>query len=221
MVRGTSPRRSLRGSERGLTLVEMLVVLAIVAVIAGSIGAVFSVGLQVVSATGPQARLLDAHDLQILEQDLGRDGARAACIQLPSGTHYGSCSHQFNSIAPTECTSSVLCIGWPQVSSGLCHVAAYGVGANVKAVRSEYTYSGGTISTISSDALARSVPVTITPGTVVPVTPAGEGYTWVHALPITIAGTMSVNPPTQTLTLQPVTSDPAGVAAALAGGVPC
>ena len=212
--------RRHKRSQRGLTLIEVIVSIVILTIIGGVVAAIYGIGLKAVAPTGPQGRLLGAHDLEILEQTLGQDGARAACIQVPSGgTRYGSCSHGFASVAGANCPSATtLCIGWPVVSDGSCHVAVYTVGSNITATRAEY--KGATL--LGSVPLARDAPVNFVVGTAVTGTPAGESYTWIKALPLTITSTVGTNPPSQTLTLQPVATDPAGANNALGGGaVPC
>lgn len=187
--------------------------MVILSIIAGAIAAIFQVGLKAVAPNGPQARLLAAHDLTILEQDLGQDGARAACIKV-GGTAYGSCSHGF---AAVTCSSASLCFGWPQVSEGSCHVAVYAIGVGVSATRIEYRSPVA----VSSVPLARNQPVDISVGSVATTTPPGEGYTWVRSMPVTITGTGISSGPSQTLSIQPVATDPAGPTSVINGGTPC
>ncbi len=98
MIRMWPPRRARR-SELGLTLIEIIVSMVIMTAIAGVIASIYSIGIKAVSPTGPQARMLGAHDLSILEESLGQDGARASCIQIPGGTQYGSC----DKVPVTDC----------------------------------------------------------------------------------------------------------------------
>ena len=211
-------RREARG-QTGFTLIEVIVSIVILTIVGGVVSTLFGVGIKAVAPNGPQGRMLGAHDLEILEQTLGQDGARAACIQVPtSGTRYGSCAHGFATVASAHClAASTLCLGWPQVSTNTCHVAVYGVGAAVTATRAEYV--GATL--LGSVPLARDAPVNFAVGTPVTGTPAGEAYTWIKALPLTITSTLGANPPSQTLTLQPVSTDPGGTNNALGGGVLC
>ncbi|MBV8528667.1 MAG: prepilin-type N-terminal cleavage/methylation domain-containing protein [Candidatus Dormibacteraeota bacterium] len=219
LVTGTriQPQRNARRSEVGLTLIEIIVSMVLMTLVAGVIASVYSIGIKAVSPTGPQARMFGAHDLSILEQSLGQDGARASCIQVPGGTQYGSCDKVPSADCPAS--STILCFAWPQVSDASCHVAVYTVGASTTAQRVEYKVGGA--SPLASVPLARAVRVNITVGTPVQSPPQGETYHWIRALPITIAATVVTNAPAQQLTLQPIATDPAGANAALPGGTPC
>jgi len=220
MVRTTaSAVRRARNGERGLTLIELVVSVAILGIIGSVIATAFSVGLAITRPGGPETRLLAANNLMLLEQDLGQDGARAACVQVPGGTKYGSCSAR--KFGLVTCASTHLCFGWPQVSEASCHVADYAVGTSTVATRAEYKVTTGA-TLLTSGPLARDVPASITISSVSTVTPPGEAYTWLRAIAILIASTGVTYGPTQTLTLHPVATDPAGASAAItAGGAPC
>lgn len=189
---------------------EVLVSLVILGIVVAVIGGIYTIGLKAVSSTGPQSRLLGAHDLMILEQDLGRDGARAVCIHVPgpAATGYGSCAR---ALSGGRCAASQLCIGWPQ--QGVCHVASYNVGTATDATRTEYAVSGGATSQLTSVPLARIRHLDITVGTPVLTTPPGEmpPYSWVQALPVTLSvpATAVTSGPSARLTLQPIATDPA------------
>lgn len=206
-----------RQGEAGLTLIEVLVSIIILSIIAGALASIFQIGLKVVAPNGPQARLLAAHDLTLLEQDLGMDGARAACINV-GGTAYGSCVHGF---AAVTCGSGSLCFGWPQISDGSCHVAVYPTGTGISATRTEYSVSGGTPTQIGSVPLARVRHIDISVGSAVTTTPPGESYTWVRSLPVTISDSSIANGPSETLAIQPVATDPAGPTSVINGATPC
>lgn len=220
----TSTRKRLgRHAEQGFTLIEVIVSIAILAVIGGAIAAIFSVGLATLRPGGPQTRLLGAHDLMVLEQKLGQDGARAACIQV-HGVRYGSCANGFNKVIVNgDCPTAALCFGWPQVSDFSCHVAVYSVGTSTNATRVEYTVSSsGTVSVITAEFLAREEPVSLQAGSVPPWYPAGETYPWIRTLPMTITATGVLRGPSQTLTLHPIATDPNGASAGItSGGNPC
>lgn len=216
-----------RAGERGFTLIELIVSMVILTIVAGSIATIFSVGLTVVRQGGPtQTRLAGAHDLMILEETIGQDGSRAACVQVPPGgpTHtFGSCANGFASVG---CPSADLCFGWPQVSDYSCHVAGYSVGPSTKATRSGWTAvpngGGYTVAPSGANPLAREDPVNLVVGPVVTSSPPGESYQWVRRLSVTVTATLVTNGPSQTMTIHPLPTDPAGASAAInAGKDPC
>jgi prepilin-type N-terminal cleavage/methylation domain-containing protein len=194
-----------------MTLIEMLVSIAILAIIGGVVASAFSLGLKITRPGGPETRLLASHDLMSLEQSLGQDGARAACVKWPGG-QLGNCNaSRFGSVA---CPAADLCLGWPQVSDGSCHVVDYQLGDNVAAQRTEY--KAGTAAALSSIPLAREVPVNIA------VTSVDVVNSWVRGISMSITATGVNSPPTQTITLHPIATDPAGTSAnILVGGSPC
>lgn len=249
MVSGSkSAFRDRRSAERGFTLIELIVSIAILAIISGAIAGVFTVGLRVLSPGGPTARLSGAHNLMVFEQSLGQDAARAACIQAgtAAGTAfgpYGSCADANGYAEVAGCSAAALCFGWPDVSdAGLspagpsCHVAVYttsGSQPSLTVTRTEYRASpGAPLATIGTSPINRpdaGSPSTNTvnvqigaPGTAA----APGGYTWVRSLPVTITATgVTSGQFSQLLELHPVATDPAGAAASItsagAGGRPC
>lgn len=209
-----APRRTTRGRERGLTLIELLVSIAIVAIIATAIASLFGVGLTLLgpggAGGGPADRLLGARDVSALEQVLGRDGARAACIQIPAGTtvngpttvnhEYGSCGSGY-AAAAGGCAGAgfVVCFGWPQVSSSNCQVAAY------------TTVTVGPNSIPERNSAAETVDsATVTIPSVNTISAPG-GYPWVRSLSVSIKPLGIRNGIAISLTLHPVASDPAAV----------
>lgn len=221
-------RRRHRG-ERGLTLIELIVSIAILAVIGTVVAAAFSVGLKAVSAHGATDRLAGAHDLMALEQQLGQDGARASCIEV-GGHVYGrtatTCAPSTGYGRVSACTSAVLCIAWPQLSDFACQVAAYTeTGTDPKVIVSRTLYS---VASGAANALAAvTVPLTVDPVRITLGTPdaptAPGGYAWIRSLPITIEATgVNLGQFSQTLALHPVATDPDGAAAGITGqGSPC
>lgn len=213
----TSRRR--RHGELGFTLIEVLVSIAILAIIGGVVATAYSVGLSILQPGGPQTRFLASHNLMVMEQVLGKDGARASCVKVPGSGTYGACSKNFPS---ANCPAADLCFGWPQVSDSTCHVSDYAVGSGVVATRTEYV--AGVATPAQADTLTRESPVNIVidVANVKTVTPTGESYTWLRSLPVTVTGTGLANPPSQKLVLHPIASDPAGASSQItASGSPC
>lgn len=227
MVTPRRPSRNRRRGQRGFTLIELLVSITILAIIGGVVATAFSVGLKILQPGGPQDRMLAAHNLMVVEQSLGQDGARASCVQVPPGDvahRWGSCSAgKFLSV---PCNATSVCFGWPQASATTwtCHVVVYPTGNDVVATRTEYTVGAGQPTATST--LTREVPVDITLGTVqvvqVPSAVAGQTYPWVRLLPVTITSAGVTNAPAETLALHPVATDPAGISSAItSSGNPC
>ena len=226
-----------RRHERGFTLIELTVCLAILAVVAGAIAAAFSVGLRALARGGPQDRLAGAHDLAGLEMVLGRDAARASCIRIQGGSVYGQaspssgpCSSATGYGKVSGCSSATFCFAWPQYSGSSwgCHVAMYTTAAQIVA-RTEYAVALGSSTASAVSYIPQTVDtVNITVGTLSTVTVSdgnaqSSSYPWVRSIPLTIQATgVSRNPFAQTLTLHPVASDPDGAAAGITtSGSPC
>jgi prepilin-type N-terminal cleavage/methylation domain-containing protein len=246
-----SHARNARPGEHGFTLIETLVSLTLLALIAGVLGTVYTVGLKALAPGGPTDRLGGADAFMVLEQTLGRDGSRAGCIQIKGGTVYGQ-SNASNTCTTSGATTTgfgkvetfcapataVLCFAWPQdtVSSWSCHVAVYiasGTSPKFTIRRTEYSVALGAGSAtpagtvlLTPDAVNFQVPPQS--GTLKTVTlstsPVPGSYTWVRSLPVTITATgVTKGQFAQTLTLHPFATDPDGAASAITNpqGSPC
>lgn len=149
----SAQRRRARGdhaAQSGFTLIEVLISIAILAIISGAIAGAFAITFKALAPGAAKDRLASSNDLSVLEQMLGRDGARAACVTAPdltTGTYHvygqtgvrtdptnnGTCNAQtgyggYGNAALSACTTApyaTLCLGWPQVSDSSCHVAVY------------------------------------------------------------------------------------------------
>src|SRR3989442_10311735 len=80
------PPRRARSDQSGFTLVELLVSVIILALIGVSIAAAFTVGFHVLGNRGDQVALAGSNDVLALEQQLGRDIARADCLAASGQT---------------------------------------------------------------------------------------------------------------------------------------
>lgn len=232
MVNGLNmASRHRHARERGLTIIELIVSLAILAVIAGSLAAAFSIGIRVLARGGPQDRLAGAHDLATLEQVLGRDAARASCIQIQgAATVYGRTSPNSGPCSSATgygkvggCSGATFCFAWPQYGSPWsCHVAVYTT-VNQMVTRTEYAVPVGSGASAVSSIPESTDTVTLQVGTLSTVTVLDGNYPWLRTLPVNIKATgVSKNPFNETLALHPVASDPGGSASAVTtSGSPC
>jgi prepilin-type N-terminal cleavage/methylation domain-containing protein len=218
----SSLTRSRHRGERGLTLIELIVSMALTAVLAGAIAAVFAIGLRLLGPGGPTDRLSGAHDLMVFEQTLGKDGSRAACVQV-GATKKGSCANGYIQVSGCANYSTLACFGWPQVSDSTCHVAKYTTSgpdsSHLAVTRTEFSVAGVVASQVSL------VHLTTTKDTVkVTATFGPISGPWTPPLSVAITPTTNglTSEPTTTLTLHPVASDPAGSASQItSGGSPC
>jgi prepilin-type N-terminal cleavage/methylation domain-containing protein len=224
--------------ERGFTLIEIVVSMSVLAIMAGAIMGAYTLALRTiatnsqstcsVSAGCPTDRLAAAHDVSVFEQQLGQDGARAACILVPSlgATKYGSCSAGFGKV--TSCSSAVACFGWPQVSDSSCHVALYsatGTGTRLSVTRAEYAVP------VSTGIAKRVFATPLTIGTVGLTFPSSgfnapsdpDGHSWVRVVTARVTPTAITNGQSQTIAIHPLSTDPDGPASAITAplGNPC
>lgn len=243
-VEAPTVRRDRLG-ERAFTMIEVLVSLAIVAILAGAIAAAFTTGLRIVAPGGVTDRLSGAKDLALLEQILGRDGSRASCLTVESpfavlGQTSSTCAATtgYGKLPGSACTSAqstvLLCLGWPQLAgtspsflSSTCHVAVYSISApappatpaavGAVVMRTEYTVPLIGATSSSTEAVDQFDTVQVQVGTPTPAgyKPTGT-YNWFRSLLITLTATgVAQSRPSQTLALHPVSGDPAGPAAAV------
>lgn len=216
-----TPRRRSRAGERGFTLVEMLVCLALLALVGTVMGVVFSVGIRAIVAPGASKdRLTAASDAIAVQQILSTDVQRATCIALQTSASpdpssaapgpFGSCAHEpspFQGECPSASDTGLLCLEWPDLTTAdQCDVVVYTLGAQ-QVTRT--TWLGGT------SAGAVSYPVVVTPGAVVtpsaPSTPEGtapaaSAGAWPVELGVTVtsANAQLTHPPSVSLDLQPL-----------------
>jgi prepilin-type N-terminal cleavage/methylation domain-containing protein len=232
MELSTAPRRSpapRRGSQIGMTLTELLVSMAILAAISGSIAGAFAIGFKVLSPTGAQATLVGNHDLLAFEQQIGADVARADCL-ASSGPPVQT------SIPTTGCTSSVmrpagaggstcgssyfLCVAWyvPGASPATCHTVTYSQLAGTGVVeRSDLTT--GRNARIATGGLLVTASWT-------PTATSNNGYRWTNKVKVVVTqqaitgAKAAAKPATTTFYLVPLAADPLSPVLP-AGSSPC
>ena len=235
-------QRRHRWAEGGFTLIEVVVSSAVLAIISGALAAAYTLALRTI-ATNPQStcavsagcptdRLAAAHDVSVFEQLLGRDGARAACVEVPSlkpseeVQQWGSCVAGFSEV--TACAEAAACFGWPQVSDSSCHVAVYsttGSTQKLSASRTEYSVpmaSGVASPVFATPITSGTVALAFPPSGFVALLTAPGGYQWVRTLTVQVTPTGIANGHPQTIAIHPLATDPDGPAAAITAlGKPC
>jgi prepilin-type N-terminal cleavage/methylation domain-containing protein len=234
--------RDRRSGEAAFTLIELLVSVAILAIIGGVVATAFGIGLRAVRSGGVGDRFQGAHDFMILEQWLGKDGARAACVHIHGdlvvpvygrnqlGTPRPPCSTGLFASPASACSdpnsSATLCFGWPvlgsnaDLSDSTCRVVVYSTppkNPGVLVTRTEY--SNGV--QVSASINLTADPVNFTPGNV--TRDNSHGYWWLRTLPITIQAVgVSAGQFTQSLAIHPIASDPGGPSSSITSqGSPC
>ncbi len=225
----TSTRRRHRG-QGGVTLIELLVSISILAVIGVAVSTVFAAGLKSLGSGGAGDRLTGARDVSVFGQQLGADVTRASCISAaPFTLVYGSGAPQglpacgtaipgtaSPGYAASHCKAidhgAFLCVAWPQLTDSTCHVAVYGQSGGATNVVTRYEWSiapatgqwsGAQVTHLTLDHVAAAAAA---PGTGT----APPGYQWPGTLSLTVASTgVTFNAPNATFVFHPLSSDPA------------
>ena len=185
-----SRRPRSRDGERGFTLVEVLVSMALLAIVGALMVVIFGVGMRAILAPGAsQDRLRAASNTMTLEQLLSEDVDRATCIQV-SGDWYGGCSNiQLNG----SCASAAVCIGWPDLAiAGQCDATTYAFSSSSTQVSRAEWSGANSKSTITVDQVGLSV------------TPAFPGWPVELYIKVTSTDAQLANPPTLRLQLWPL-----------------
>jgi prepilin-type N-terminal cleavage/methylation domain-containing protein len=216
MPAGRRQRHRHRG-QLGLTLTELLVAIAILAIIGGSLAGAFGIGLRLLGPTGAQAKLTGNADLLAFEQHIGADVARADCLAAPGmqSIPTGGCQRS----VPSTCAPSQysLCLAW-YVPGSACHIVAYWQQSDGTLVRSDLTTNTNTNTTTRIATGGLKIAASWTPE----VTSNG-GYKWTKQVTIAvtqqgISGAPAATQPVKTtFQLVPLAADP--LSAALPGGV--
>lgn len=207
-----------RRGQLGLTLPELLVALAILAIISGSLASAFEIGLRLLGPTGAQATLTGNHDLLSFEQQMGADVARADCLAAPGQPSIptGGCASFLSSVQNCTPSQDLLCLAW-YVSGSSCHAVTYLRRADGAIVRNDNVNS--TSARIATGGLTIAASWTATPTST-------NSYSWTKQVTIlvtqkaTSGAPAAKTPVTTTFHLVPLAADPRSLALP-AGTSPC
>jgi hypothetical protein len=213
-----------------MTLIELLVSIAILAVIGGVISVVFDAGIKALGTGGASARITGVHDISVVEQQLGADVTRASCISTApflSATRYGRCGNAIPgppvpASAPFNCSSgspAYLCVAWPTLlnssSSASCHLAIYTFNEPGSALlntltRREYVRaSSGGAWTASATTRTSFGPV-LAPTASPAIGTVANGYSWPGQIQVSVTSTaVKLSQPGGTYVFHPLADDPA------------
>lgn len=199
------PRRQHR-RQLGLTLIEMLVTIAILATIGGSIAGAFAIGLKILAPGNAQARLTGSHDLLAFERQIGADVARADCLAAPGQTSLpsGGCAASVQKTPSTCVTGYVLCLAYSVPGSATCHTITYSQLANDVLTRTDS--KSGITARFTTGGLM------VTP-TWTPVATTNNGYNWTKQVVVAVTQQGTPRAPTShpsaaTYRLVPLVADP-------------
>jgi prepilin-type N-terminal cleavage/methylation domain-containing protein len=117
MTAHTSADRRRHHSQRGLTLIELVVATSITAVIAVSLGVALSLSARLVGSQGVQGQQVSSGALLEAERQFGSDVARAECVSTGGNCPAGT---------PSVCSGAAVCVVWCDGSS--VQGAAYSLG---------------------------------------------------------------------------------------------
>jgi prepilin-type N-terminal cleavage/methylation domain-containing protein len=217
-ARHAGRRRRRHRTQLGLTLIELLVGLAILATIVGSLAGAFEIGLKILAPGNAQARLTGSHDLLAFEQQIGADVARAVCLAAPGQTAVPSGGCQLQGKSTSTCGGgSLLCLAYYVPGSTTCHNITYSqLPGNVLARRDSNT---GVTARFTTGGLTMTASWTASVTT-------NNGYQWTNQVVVAVTqmgtlGAPTSNPAAATYRIVPLIADPASPVVSGGGTSPC
>lgn len=211
--RGRRPGRAGRRRQLGMTLIELLVTMTILATIVGSIGGAFAIGFRVLGPGSAPAQLTGNNDLIAFEQQIGADVNRAVCLASPgppaqTAIPTGGCASSVQR-NPSTCgapfstsnpTGYLLCLAW-YVPGSVCHTITYSQMAGSGVILR--TDSSGPSSRIGTGGLSMVATWTPTPTTT-------NAYRWALQIKVAVTqqGATVVTPEKTAFYLAPLVTDP-------------
>lgn len=211
VLRGFGPRRVRHRRQLGMTLMELLVTMSILATIVGSIAGAFTIGFHVLNPANAPARLTGNNDLIAFEQVIGADINRAVCLAAPGQQTIPTGGCQTTTL--TACRSGfLLCLAWYIPGSTTCHTVTYSRMASGTILRSD---SAATSSRVGTGSLSLAVAWNAVPTTT-------SAYRWTSQVVVTLTqqGARVAKPQTTTIYLAPLATDPLSPAVPGAS-IPC
>lgn len=197
-----------------MTLVELLVSMAILATIVGSIAGTFAIGFRVLGPGSAPAQLTGNNDLIAFEQRIGADVNRAVCLAAPAQTAIptSGCSQSVQRSPSSTCgvpysgaspTGYRLCLAW-YVPGSVCHTVTYSqmVGSEV-IVRTDSFGSTSSSSRIGTGGLSLAAAW-------IPAVTTTNAYQWTARVVVSVMqrGARVVMPEKTTFYLAPLVADP-------------
>jgi len=119
------PRATRRG-QRGFTLTELLISIALLTLVGTALAGAFGIGFRVLGPTGAQTNLRGNNDLMAFEQQVGADVARATCLGASSAVLPNTGCATFKAdLGNCPAATYLLCAGWYQPGDSTCHEVVY------------------------------------------------------------------------------------------------
>jgi prepilin-type N-terminal cleavage/methylation domain-containing protein len=139
-------------SERGLTLVELLVASSITAVIALTLATAMSLSFRLIGSEGVQGQQVASNSILAVERQFSTDVSRAECV-----TTNGVCPAGVTT--PAVCAGSAVCVAWCE--GGSTQGASYAL-SGTDLVRQDAAGSLTVASEITSLSFDTSIPPSMT-----------------------------------------------------------